>query len=374
MPETWTQSGSYSFGVDNANGQEAYARSTAGNPGVTWETADKQNYGFDSEFFGTRLSLSFDWFFEHRTGILITPNTVPSVIAKTLPAMNIGIVDNHGYEVAIGWKDSLRNGFHYNLNGTISFAKNKIIYQDEVRSQYDYQNFTGGSTGRYLLYRFERIYQYSDFVSDADGNLILNPELPQPNFNVRPGDAMYADINGDGIVDSNDKIVTGYSTRPEYVFGLNCGIGYKGFNFSMQWTGATHVNRLLSAATYRIPFTNAGGRGLLRYFYEDCWREDNQNGTLPRASKTSESWNSEDSTLWLKDASYCRLKSLAMSYTFTDTRPLRAVGIKSLALSLTGYNLLTFTPLKYMDPEAVPSNTSDYPLVKIYSFGLNITF
>lgn len=374
MPETWTQSGSYSFGVDNANGQEAYARSTAGNPGVTWETADKQNYGFDSEFFGTRLSLSFDWFFEHRTGILITPNTVPSVIAKTLPAMNIGIVDNHGYEVAIGWKDSLRNGFHYNLNGTISFAKNKIIYQDEVRSQYDYQNFTGGSTGRYLLYRFERIYQYSDFVSDADGNLILNPELPQPNFNVRPGDAMYADINGDGIVDSNDKIVTGYSTRPEYVFGLNCGIGYRGFNLSMQWTGATHVNRLLSAATYRIPFTNAGGRGLLKYFYDDCWSEENQNGTLPRASKTSESWNSEDSTLWLKDASYFRLKSLALSYTFADTKPLRAVGIKSLALSLTGYNLLTFTPLKYMDPEAVPSNTSDYPLVKIYSFGLNITF
>lgn len=374
MPETWTRSGSYSFGVDNADGQEAYARSTPGNPGVTWETADKQNYGFDSDFFSNRLSLSFDWFFEHRTGILITPNTIPSVIAKTLPAMNIGIVDNHGYELALGWKDRLRNGFRYNLNGTVSFARNKIVYQDEVRSRYDYQNFTGGPTGRHLLYRFERLYQYSDFTDDGKGNLVLKAELPQPSFNVRPGDAMYADINGDGVVNPDDKIVTGWSDRPEYVFGLNCGLGYGGFSLSMQWTGATHVDRLMAAGTYRIPFTNAGGRGLLKYFYEDCWSEANPGGTLPRASKNSESWNSEDSTLWLRDASYLRLKTLALSYTFSDTRPLKSVGIKSVALSLTGYNLLTFTPLKFMDPEAMPSNTSDYPLVKIYSFGLNMTF
>lgn len=374
MPETWTQSGSYSFGVDNANSQEAYARNTAGNPGVTWETADKQNYGLDSFFLDNRLSLSFDYFFEHRTGILITPNSIPSIISRDLPARNIGVVDNQGYELAAGWSDALDGGFRYNLNATLSFARNKIVYMDEVLSKYDYQNQTGGPTGRNLLYRFERLYQYSDFVEDEDGNLVLNPDLPQPGVTVYPGDAKYADLNADGVVNALDKERTGYSTRPEYVFGLNCGIGYKGFNLSMQWTGATHVSRLLAAGTYRIPFTNAGGRGLLEYFYNDCWSEENQNGTLPRASKTSESWNSEDSTLWLKDASYLRLKSLNLSYSFGDSAFLRGIGISNLALSFTGYNLFTLTPLKYMDPEAMPSNTSDYPLVKIYSLGLNLNF
>lgn len=374
IPETWTQSGSYSFGVDNAYGQEAYARRTPGNPEVTWETADKQNYGIDADFLDNRLSLSFDWFFEHRTGILITPNTIPSVIAKTLPAMNIGIVDNSGYEISLGWKDYLKNGFHYSFNGTVSFARNKIIYQDEISSNYSYQHFTGGPTGRYLLYRFERIYQYEDFTRDSNGELTLREDLPQPNFAVRPGDAMYADINGDNIVNSNDKEVTGYSTRPEYVFGLNCKLGYNGLNISAQWTGATNVNRLMAAGTYRIPFTNAGGRGLLKYFYDDCWSEDNRKGTLPRASRISESWNSEDSTLWLRDASYIRLKTLTISYTLNNFKAFPAAGANSATISFSGYNLFTLTPLKFMDPEAQPSNTSDYPLVKIYSLGLNLTF
>ena len=374
MPETWSSSGSYSFGVDGQQAQEAYGHSTPGNKEVSWETSDKQNYGIYASFFASRLSLSFDWFFEHRTGILISPKSIPSVMAMTLPAMNIGVVDNKGYEITLGWKDRTAKGFGYNINATMSYAKNKIIYMDEIRSEYDYQNETGGSTGRSLVYEFERLYQYDDFYTDTDGSLVLRKDLPQPSVKVYPGDAKYADKNNDGIVDGNDKIRTGYGNRPEYVFGLNAGLNWKGLNFSMQWSAATHVDRLMNAATYRIPFTNAGGRGLLKYFYEDCWTEENRNGTLPRAAETSEAWNSEDSTLWLRDASYIRLKTIQIGYNFSGYGALDKVGIKSIGLSLSGYNLLTFSPLKFMDPEAMPSVTSDYPLVKIYSLGLNITF
>ena len=374
MPEAWQADGSYSFGVDNPTSQEAYSHTTPGNLGVTWETASKQNYGIDATLFQNRLDLSLDYFFEHRTGILITPNSIPSVIAMTLPAMNIGVVDNSGYEVSVGWSDRYNNGFSYNLDANVSYARNKIIYMDEVRSKFDYQNQTGGSTGRHLLYQFERLYQYSDFIENEQGELELKPSLPQPMVKVYPGDAMYADISGDGKVDADDKKICGYSVRPEYIFGLNAGIKYKGFSLSTQWTGATHVSRLMTAGTYRIPFTNAGGRGLLKYFYEDCWTPENQNGTLPRASETSEAWNSEDSTLWLRDASYFRLKTLSVGYNFSGLKRLKAIGVKSIDVSFTGYNLLTFTGLKFMDPEAMPSDTGDYPLVKIYSFGLNITF
>ena len=374
MPTTWGSSGNYNFGESNPNSSEAYGEGTVGNNGVTWETAVKQNYGLDAEFLGHRLSLNFDWFFEHRTGILLKPNNTPSIIAITLPSLNIGEVNNHGYEVSLGWSDKTKSGFEYFATANVSFARNKIIYMDEVESEFPWQNQTGGSVGRYTgLYKFVRMYQYSDFVEGPDGELILNPDLPQPSSTVYPGDAMYEDVSGDGIINGDDKMVTGYSTIPEYVFGLNAGFNFKGFNFSMQWTGATNVNKLMDLE-YRIPFTNAGGRGLLKYFYDDCWTVDHQDGTLPRAAETSETWNSEPSTLWLRDASYLRLKTVTLGYTFPGKGWLKAAGVKSLNVSFSGYNLLTFTGLDFIDPEALTDRNGTYPLVKIYSLGLNITF
>lgn len=372
-PAVWSSVGDYSFGVSNSAGQPAFGHSVPGNEKVTWETADKQNYGLDLTMFRHRLSFSADFFSEYRTGILMTPNSIPAIIATTSPALNIGKVRNRGYELSLGWKDG-RHDFNWWADANMSFARNRIVFMDEVMSEYDYQNQTGGPSGRYTgVYKFERIYQYSDFTKDADGKYVLNPSLPQPVEKVQPGDAMYADLNGDNVVNSDDKMVTGYSARPEYVFGLNAGLTWKGLSFSMQWTGAAHVDKMLQIE-YRIPYTNAGMRGLLQYFYDGCWSPENQSGTLPRAAEATEGWNSENSTLWLRDASYLRLKTVTLGYTFTDVKRLSVVGIKSIGLSFSGYNLLTFTPLDIMDPESSADNNGGYPLVKIYSFGLNITF
>ena len=375
MPSVWQSSGSYSFGVNNPTAQQAFAMSQMGNPEVTWETADKQNYGIDAHFLNNRLSFTFDYFMEHRKGILISPQSTPSIIATSLPNLNLGKVDNRGYEIALGWKDRIGKEFNYYVDANVSFARNKIIFKDEVPKLYDYMNETGGPTGRHTgVYKYIRLYQYSDFIKDANGELILNPELPQPYQRVYPGDAMYQDLNGDNIVDGNDKCVTGYSNRPEYTFGLNMGFNWKGFSLSMQWTGATNVDKQYEI-DYRIPFTNAGKRGLLTYFYDGCWTPENQLGAkYPRAAETSESWNSELSTLWIDDASYLRLKSLNIGYTISGKEFLKKIGINSLGITFSGYNLLTFTPLKYIDPEGVTNNSGTYPLVKVYSFGLNLNF
>ena len=158
----------------------------------------------------------------------------------------------------VGWNDRIGNHFNYFIDANLSFARNKIIFQDEVPKQFDYMNVTGGSTGRYTdVYQFIRLYQYSDFSEGENGELILNPNLPQPYQQVYPGDAMYADLNNDGIVDGNDKAVSGYANRPEYTSGLNMGFNWKGVNFSMQWVGATNVSRMMDIE-YRTPFTNAG--------------------------------------------------------------------------------------------------------------------
>ena len=375
MPAVWGGSGSYSFGINNPISQSAAAISSMGNPEVTWETAEKQNYGIDLKFFNSRLSATFDYFIEHRTGILISPESTPSIIATSLPNLNIGKVNNHGYEISLGWRDRIGKNFGYYVDANVSFARNKILYMDEVPKQFSYMNHTGGSTGRYSgLYNFVRLYQYSDFTTGAGGELVLNPELPQPSVKVYPGDAMYADLNGDHVVDGNDKCVTGFATRPEYVFGMNMGFNWKGFDLSMQWVGSKNVNRMYEIE-YRIPYTNAGKRGLLTYFYDGCWTEENQLGAVyPRASETSESWNSEPSTLWLADASYLRLKSLSLSYTLTGKKFLKKLGLTSLGFNFSGYNLLTFSPLKYLDPESNPDNYGEYPMIKVYSFGLNLNF
>ncbi len=380
MDGVWNNAGSYYFGTGKSDGVPRYELGTPGNKGVTWETALKSNVGLDFDLFNYRLHFSGDIFYEHRTGILISPKTPPSIIATSLPNMNLGIVDNKGFEVDLGWKDHVGD-FTYDISANVTFARNKIIYEDEVEPEYEYQRETGGSTGRYMLYQFERLYQKSDFYTDAEGVQRLNPNLPQPSNAVYPGDCMYKDLNGDNIIDGRDRMYDGYPNRPEYVFGSNWKFGYKGFNLALNWVAATNVSRVWNA-DYRIPFTNSGHRGLLQYFADGCWIDNDnpwapgrEDGTLPRFTKTNYPWNSMDSTLWTVDASYIRLKSASFGYTFTQNKVFRKLGISSLGLMFTGYNLLTFSKMKLQDPEAKSSSSSGtYPLVKTFNLAINITF
>ena len=380
MQGVWNEAGSYYFGVTSSDGVPRYELGTPGNTGVTWETALKYNLGLDFELLNHRLTFAGDLFKEHRTGILISPNTPPAIIATKLPNMNRGIVDNQGYEVQLGWKDHIGD-FTYSLDANVTFARNKILDMDEVPPTYDYQRRTGGSTGRYSLYQFERLYQESDFYVDENGVKRLNASLPQPTTVVYPGDCMFKDLNGDNIIDGDDSMIDGYPDRPEYVFGSNWKLGWKGFNLSMNWTAATNVNRVYNA-DYRVPFTNTGHRGLLQIFADECyipegngWVEPRTDGTLPRMTKLNWAWNAKDSTLWTVDASYLRLKSASFGYTFTQSKFLRSMGISALNVMFTGYNLLTFSKMKLQDPEAKASDShGEYPLVKNYNLAININF
>ena len=380
MEGTWSDNGSYYFGTNKSDGVPRYELGKPGNDAITWETAVKSNIGLDFELFNKRLHFSGDLFKEHRSNILVKPNSLPGIIAFTPQNMNLGEVENKGYEVELGWRDHIGD-FTYDVNANVTFARNKIIFMDEVEPQEAYQAQTGGSTNRHLLYIFERLYQKSDFYTDENGVQRLNPDLPQPSTTVYPGDCMYKDLNEDGVVDGLDKMYTGYPDRPEYVFGSNWKFGWKGFNLNLNWIAATNVNRVWNA-DYRIPFTNSGHRGLLQIFAETSWIDNDnpwapgrEDGTLPRFTKTNYPWNSEDSTLWTVDASYLRLKSASFGYTFSRGKFLDALGISSLGLMFTGYNILTFSKMTLQDPEAKSSDSDGtYPLVKTYNLAININF
>lgn len=385
MPNSWTGNsgalygGTWQFGTGDSWDMLTDAHELSnGNPVVSWEKCSKQNYGLDLKMFDYRLSITADVFFEHRWDILTTRNTLPSISAVKLPLMNLGVVDNRGYELQVGWNDKIGE-VSYNLNANMSFARNKIIYKDEVEPNEPYMAETGNSTGRFYGYIFDRFLQESDF--DASG--AIDPELPSMSLgNPKPGDVLYKDLNEDGVIDGDDCTYFGWGNRPEYVFGLTGGLNWKGWSFSMQWTGATHASRLLSGE-YREPFGTTNSRALLQYLADGRYTAETA-GTarFPRLTFSSKSHNYKlDSDLWMMDGSYLRLKVAELAYTFSDNPALKRAGISSFKLYVSGYNLLTlFSELAEIDidPEqytgGMDASAYAYPNNRIYNIGVNITF
>lgn len=372
--------GSWQFGKDGGTGLLPDAKeNTMGNPDVTWEKVAKQNYGIDLKMFDSRLSLTADIFFEKRKDILSTRNTLPAITDINLPKINLGKVNNHGYELSLGWNDRAGK-VDYWLKANVSYAKNKIIYMDEVVPNEPYMAETGRSTGLTYGYIFDRFLQKDDF--DADGNLKKDENgrqiLPQMALGTpRPGDALFKDLNGDGVINGDDKTRFGYAERPEYVFGFLGGLKWKNFEFSMQWTAAMNASRILDGE-YRNAFGSTNSRMLLKFLADGRWTEENPNSRFPRLTFMNKSHYLQTSDLWLMNGSYLRLKTAEISYTLPQKDFLKKVGIESVRFYCNGYNLLTlFSDLNDIDidPEGVTDGgNNNYPNIRIYNFGVNISF
>ena len=372
--------GSWQFGKDGGTGLLPDAKeNTMGNPDVTWEKVAKQNYGIDLKMFDSRLSLTADVFFEKRKDILSTRNTLPAITDINLPKINLGKVNNHGYELSLGWNDRAGK-VDYWLKANVSYAKNKIIYMDEVVPNEPYMAETGRSTGLTYGYIFDRLLQKDDF--DADGNLKKDENgrqiLPQMALGTpRPGDALFKDLNGDGVINGDDKTRFGYAQRPDYVFGFLGGLKWKNLEFSMQWTAAMNASRVLDGE-YRNAFGSTNSRMLLKFLADGRWTEENPNSRFPRLTFMNKSHYLQTSDLWLMNGSYLRLKTAEISYTLPRKDFLKKVGIESVRFYCNGYNLLTlFSDLNDIDidPEGVTDGgNNNYPNIRIYNFGVNILF
>ena len=372
--------GSWQFGKNGGTGLLPDAKeNTMGNPDVTWEKVAKQNYGIDLKMFDSRLSLTADVFFEKRKDILSTRNTLPAITDINLPKINLGKVNNHGYELSLGWNDRAGK-VDYWLKANVSYAKNKIIYMDEVVPNEPYMAETGRSTGLTYGYIFDRFLQKDDF--DADGNLKKDENgrqiLPQMALGTpRPGDALFKDLNGDGVINGDDKTRFGYAQRPDYVFGFLGGLKWKNFEFSMQWTAAMNASRVLDGE-YRNAFGSTNSRMLLKFLADGRWTEENPNSRFPRLTFMNKSHYLQTSDLWLMNGSYLRLKTAEISYTLPQKDFLKKVGIESVRFYCNGYNLLTlFSDLNDIDidPEGVTDGgNNNYPNIRIYNFGVNISF
>lgn len=364
LPDAYDPYGTgYNFGTDVWDNRPGATEKQMGNPLVSWEKAGKQNYGIDFSILNEHLSGSFDYFIEKRHDILTTRNTAPNFIAISMPVVNIGKVDNKGLEVVLKWNHAVSD-FKYWINTNLSYTKNKVIYKDEIPHKYPWLYETGQSVGQSFGFIFDGL------VTEAD---VKSGKLPDHKLDLKPGDAKYKDLNGDNIIDDNDQCPIGNPIYPQLTAGATIGFEYKGFDFSMLWVGSAKVSRFIGDAL-RVPF-NGGSYGLLQYMISDHWTPETvTTATTPRFSSTANANNYvRNSTLWLKDASYMRLKNVQIGYTFKGNW-MKTIYLKNMRVYASGENLLTFDHIRIADPEATDNKRFEYPLQMIFNVGLNLNF
>lgn len=355
-------SGGYNFGTGITTLLPGAVEKKIGNEDVTWEKSLKYTAGIDYKMFKNRLSGSIDLFMENRWDILTTVNTSPSFIAVDMPVVNLGKVKNRGFEVEIGWNDKINKNFSYRIKGNVSFARNTILEMDEIPKEYPWQVETGLSVGQNFGYVFD------GFVTEED---LASGNLPDHHTDLHPGDAKYKDLNEDGDITTVDMKAIGYSKYPELTGGLTIGFEFFGFDFSMLWSGAAMVSRYINT-DLRIPFGPIQLLPLQRWIYDGRWTEATADtATLPRVSTASITNNyTLNSSLWLRNAAYLRLKNLQLGYTF-DSPALKRAKIRGLRVYATAENLWTLDSYKISDPE---NTNRSYPLQTIVTLGVNLTF
>lgn len=366
----------YNFGVENGTTSKGAVEAAKNNSDVTWETAFKQDYGIDIYFLNDRLRATFDYFKEHRKDILAQDMTVPGFLGFEVPFTNFGEVDSWGWELSLNWQDKIGSDFRYWTKLNLSYNQNEIIVNRQAPQKNEYMYTRGHRIGSRSLYKFWNLYYQG---CEADYEKEFGSPFPKQFVGtLKPGDAVYVDLDKDGIIDGNDAIVgTGYTDDPQYIAGLSLGFAWKNLTFNAQFTGAWNVSRLISDV-FRRPFTASGNNtygGLLKYHLDNTWTVDNQdtNAEYPRATWENGDQNYANSTLYEKDAKYLRLKTIQVAYDFHFPF-MKKLGLTQLQLALSGYNLFTVTPYLWGDPETRASNSPSYPLQRTYTASLKVGF
>ena len=350
---------------------QAVKELTSGNPNVTWETASKINVGVDAGFFRDRLHAYVDFFWEDRNHILVS-NAATLSAATSLPSsrVNEGRVKNHGFEVTLNWEDRIGD-FRYSISPNFSFARNEVVEMLEVEPLYAYLKHTGLPVGQRFGYDLFEFYQPG---TEERYKAAYGKDMPDQNISLKYGDAVYVDLNDDGIIDQNDQKPLGYTDNPEITYSLNASIHWKGLDFSMLWTGADHVSRSLNGY-FRDQFGSTNTSALAQWVADNSWTEDNPNAILPRISFTNRVHNNRDSQAWVIDSKYLRLKNVEIGYTFN--KPKGMPFFNYIRIYLSGQNLLTFANFDGNDPEA-PGSGLDfgvrYPMTRVFNIGAQLNF
>ena len=379
---SWVAPSVPKFG-EQANDVEIITLSRISNPFLTWEKANKYNVGLETNFLNNMITTAVDIFIENRRDILMDRNSIPDYLGVVPPAGNLGKTKNSGCEVEVNFTKTTGGGFKYWTKINYSFARNIVISKDEPANKLEWQKEEGHTIGQFYGYKVLGFFDITDF--DQDGN--LNESYPRQLVGEapKPGDFIYEDVNDDGVVDDRDKQPIGYSDIPESTYGFSYGFNWKGFDFSMLWQGAFHVNLNISAESL-YEFSEGGKvqdlhQGRWAYYTDPFTGElidTRASATYPRLHSQSSSPNWTTNDFFLYNSSYLKLRNMEIGYEL-PIQKLNQLGISRFRIYTSANNLLTFSEVKQLDPEGPGYGGNqergwNYPQLAIYNLGINVTF
>jgi TonB-linked SusC/RagA family outer membrane protein len=349
------------FGKNFDNKHNGYTISQYANPEVGWEVSKKLDAGLEINLFKNEaVKIQADYFHENRDRIYMTRSSLPYTagFSGVTIAGNTGKAESYGMEFSVDVKHFFNNDFWITSRTNFTYATNKYIELDEPDYHDRYRSKVGHNINQPWGYVAERLFadQAEIDYSPTQGSLYM------------PGDIKYTDINGDGVIGVEDQIAIGYPTVPEIQYGFGASLGYKRWDFSFFCQGNARVSFFISPGAI-APFVGRGNA--LKIIADDYWSETDPDvhAFWPRLSTVDVGNNTMQSTWWLRDGSFMRLKSMEIGYNL----PVEKYHIANARLYLSGENLFHFSPFKMWDPE-VGSNGLGYPINRRFNLGLQLSF
>lgn len=324
----------------------------------TTEKAYKYNAGVDATLF-KGLTLTVDGFYERRSDIWVSSDGQNSaVLGASGSYVNAGIVDSWGTEIGANYYKKMGN-VELNLGGTFTYNRSKIIEMLEEPAAYDYTRSTGNPVGQ--IFGLQAI---GYFVDQAD----IDNSLPQQFGPVKAGDIKYKDMNGDKVINSDDRVAMGYnSTCPEIYYSFSLGLEWKGLGFSAQFQGVGNYTAILSGTYYHPLVDNTT---ISNYVYRNRWTPETPNARFPRLTTETVDNNLQTSSLWLADRSFLKLRNCEVYYKLPSSW-LNRFWVKNAKVYVRGVDLLCFDSIDQLDPEAM---NSSYPATRSIHVGLSVGF
>lgn len=356
----WSNGGTYPTGATNNSSEYYTSLNRIASPNVGWVMSNEANLGIEGIFLGGRLSAQADVFAESRIGQISQMGTQYSaLVGDYLTNKNNGRVDNKGVEFDIHWNDSALGGdLRYKAGLNFTFTRNKVVSANELVNMEEYRKTVGKPTSAIISLQDEGL-----FTSEAQ----VASHATQNFGYYGLGDIAYKDLNTDGLIDDRDQKMIGQSF-PLTTWGLDFDINYKGFGLYVLATAETGASKFLTNSYYWN--TEANNYSVLA---RDSYHPTrNPEGIYPRLSSTGGTNSYRESSFWLEDASFLRLKNVELSYTLDNRRP--DGFFKQAKFFVRGTNLFVISRIKDLDPEMLDAGITNYPAYKTLTGGLNISF
>lgn len=341
---------------------------TLSNPDLKWEQTNQTDIGIDLAFFNNHLTVEADWYDRKSTGLLVTtllPASIGVSPTGTQPRKTVNAADarNRGFELTIGYSDKINNNFSFNVSVNGSVNHNEVLsLGDQFSAPIQAGAFTpvpattytaaGNAIGSFYGYRMDHVARDADEVTELNQEAARKSGKPEAKYQdgLLPGDFIYKDIDGDGVVTAKDQEILG-NAIPKYIYGINAGIAYKNFDLNLVLSGISG-SKLLNGLKLNTSFMSTGHNASTDIL--DRWRKPGDIAALPRIGQNvTGNGNLRPSDWWLEDGSYLRLRNITIGYN-TPPPMLNSItkgAVKSLRIYIAAQNLVTLTKYTGYDPE-----------------------